>query len=172
MKDRVIPDGYKLTEVGVIPCDWEVKRLGDIVDIQMGQSPNSKYYNLQGLGVPLIQGNADIDNRKTVVRSYTKQITKTCDANDIIMTVRAPVGYVGIATCYSCIGRGVCSYKVHKADKKYTFYMLIFQERDWDNLGQGSTFTAVNSNEIYSFKIPLPPPTRTKKNRQSLKRYR
>ncbi len=29
MQDGVIPDGYKLTEVGVIPCDWEVKRLGD-----------------------------------------------------------------------------------------------------------------------------------------------
>jgi type I restriction enzyme S subunit len=36
MKDRVIPDGYKLTEVGVIPCDWEVKRLGDVADVKTG----------------------------------------------------------------------------------------------------------------------------------------
>ena len=51
MKDGVIPDGYKLTEVGVIPCDWEVKRLGEVSEINRGASPrpidSPKWYSTQ-----------------------------------------------------------------------------------------------------------------------------
>ena len=44
--------------------EWEVKRLGDVTEIVIGQSPSSSNYNAKGLGLPLIQGNADIDNRE------------------------------------------------------------------------------------------------------------
>lgn len=55
---------------------WEVKRLGEVAEIVMGQSPLSENYNKTGAGYPLIQGNADIENRQTIVRNYTTQLTK------------------------------------------------------------------------------------------------
>jgi type I restriction enzyme S subunit len=152
-----IPSGYKQTEIGTIPADWDVKRLGDIADINMGQSPDSKNYNLTGHGIPLIQGNADIKNRKSIERVWTTQITKTCKAGDLIMTVRAPVGFIGIASENSCIGRGVCSFRAKKIEKDFLYHSLIFNEGAWKILEQGSTFTAANSNQIIGFELFVPP---------------
>ena len=95
--------------------------LGNVSYINMGQSPDSIYYNEEGFGLPLIQGNADIKERKSIKRFWTSQITKVCDEGDILMTVRAPVGYIGFASFPSCIGRGVCSIKANGVDLKYLY---------------------------------------------------
>lgn len=135
---------------------WETKKLGDIAEINMGQSPDSVNYNSVGNGLPLIQGNADIQNRKSIKRIWTTQITKTCDIGDLLMTVRAPVGLIGIALRNSCIGRGVCSFKVLEADKNFIYHLLIFKENHWKIFEQGSTFTSANSDQIFSFELTIP----------------
>ncbi|MBI3290622.1 restriction endonuclease subunit S [Candidatus Microgenomates bacterium] len=136
---------------------WESKTLEEIADVNMGQSPSSSSYNIAGHGIPLIQGNADIDNRKSIKRVWTTQKTKTCKAGDIIMTVRAPVGLVGIASEDSCLGRGVCSFKIKNIKKDFLFHSLIFNESAWKILEQGSTFTAANSSQIKIFGLRVPP---------------
>jgi len=133
---------------------WEVKRLGEVATITMGQSPLSIYYNTKSEGLPLIQGNADLVNRKTVQRVFTKQITKKCFDGDIIMTVRAPVGKVGKATFDACIGRGVCAISY---SNDYLYYYLMNIEEHWEKLSRGTTFDAVNSSDIKELPIPLPP---------------
>ena len=109
----VVNLGYKNTEEGVFPEDWDIIKMGKIATITMGQSPLSEFYNTELVGLPLIQGNADIENRKTIIRSYTSMITKKGKVGDIIMSVRAPVGEVAKSTFDCCLGRGVCaiSYK-------------------------------------------------------------
>lgn len=129
--------------------------LGNVSFINMGQSPDSIYYNEEGNGLPLIQGNADIKERKSIKRFYTSQITKVCDEGDILMTVRAPVGYVGVASFQSCVGRGVCSIKAYGVDSKYLFYLLIQNEDKWKSLEAGTTFSAVTSKEVYNFPLLL-----------------
>lgn len=151
--DKKIPDGYKKTEVGVIPEDWEVRKIGEIAEITMGQSPDSKFYNCQNIGMPLIQGKADINNRKTLIRNYTSQITKIALKDDIIMTVRAPVGYIGKATVDCCIGRGVCSIRYKN---NFLYHYLIYIENSWNKLSKGSTFDSVNSTEVKELKLKLP----------------
>lgn len=127
--------------------------LGNITKIEMGQSPDSKYYNTNSLGLPLIQGNADIKERKSINRIWTTQITKECDEGDILMTVRAPVGKIGIASYHSCIGRGVCAIKAVNVDLNYLYYLLLSKEDSWQIYEQGSTFTAVGSKEIFNFPL-------------------
>lgn len=51
--------------------DWEEMALGDVANVNMGQSPDSESYNTDKIGVPLIQGNADISNRITAPRLRT-----------------------------------------------------------------------------------------------------
>jgi len=133
--------------------EWQVKKLGEIVQINMGQSPDSENYNHKGIGIPLIQGNADIENRKSIVRVWTTQITKVCDKGDLILTVRAPVGSIGIASEYSCLGRGVCSLKPINYDINFLFHSLVFAESRWKTLEQGSTFTSANSAQIAEFAL-------------------
>lgn len=122
-------------------------------NVTMGQSPSSLFYNDAKEGLPLIQGNADMCNRKSIIRNYTSKITKTCNAGDIIMSVRAPVGAVGIASFDSCIGRGVCAFKRNN----FLYYLLLFIEDDWSKLSAGSTFESVNGNHIRNFEVTIPP---------------
>ena len=133
--------------------EWEEKRLGEVSEIIMGQSPSSSEYNEEFKGLPLIQGNADCKNRKIYPRMYTTEITKESFPNDIIMTVRAPVGAISFSDIHSCIGRGVCA--IRNANK-FIYHYLIKLEDSWDKLAQGSTFTAVNSNDIKNLAVKFP----------------
>lgn len=137
--------------------DWEDKRLGEVTNIVMGQSPDSKTYNENGEGVFLIQGNADIDNRKSNPRQWTSEPTKMCQIGDLIMTVRAPVGYISKSEHEACIGRGVCLIRSNsKSNQEFIFQFLLQFEPRWIALEQGSTFTAVSGKDVKSlnFKIP------------------
>lgn len=149
-----IKDWHKLTEVGIIPNDWDVKELNKISNIIMWQSPSSNFYNDKWLWLPLIQWNADIVWRKTVIRYYTSQITKVWKKWNIIMTVRAPVWNVAIANFDCCLWRGVCSISVKN---KYIYFYLIKIENIWSKISTGSTFDSINSDVLNNFKIPLPP---------------
>lgn len=132
---------------------WEVKRLGEIAEIVMGQSPSSTYYNIKGTGLPLIQGNADVLKRKTIVRIFTTEITKKCFTNDTIMSVRAPVGEISKAVFDACLGRGVCAIRY---PNEYLYHYLISQETRWGKLSKGSTFDSVNSADVKALEIYFP----------------
>jgi len=132
---------------------WVVKKLGEIAVIKMGQSPLSIYYNKEGIGLPLIQGNADVENRKSIIRSFSSMITKKGNVDDIIMSVRAPVGEIAKATFDCCLGRGVCSIKYKN---EFIYHYLIYFEKSWAKFSTGSTFDSVNSNQVKELEIPLP----------------
>lgn len=135
--------------------EWEITKLGNIAKVTMGQSPNSDSYNEDCIGIPLVQGNADCTNRKTTPRVYTSQPTKQCFIDDIIMTVRAPVGAVSKSYHNACIGRGVCAIKA-KESNEFLYQVLVNYEDKWAKYSQGSTFTAVNSNDIKGLALSFP----------------
>ena len=134
---------------------WNEKPLVDLALITMGQSPSSLFYNLRGEGLPLIQGNADIENRQTIERVWTTQASKRCNLGDLILTVRAPVGAVAVASKNACIGRGVCSLKPF-GDSSFLFHALVYAEDRWQAFEQGSTFTAANSKQVGQFRLCTP----------------
>jgi type I restriction enzyme, S subunit len=133
--------------------EWEVKRLGDVAEITMGQSPSSSHYNAKGDGLPLIQGNADIANRQTIKRMFTAQITKRGKAGDIVMSVRAPVGEISRAMFDVCLGRGVCAIRF---SNDFLYHYLILLEPTWAKHSKGSTFDSVNSADVNAVEIRLP----------------
>lgn len=133
--------------------EWNVIELGQFARIVMGQSPSSKNYNSDRKGIPLLQGNADIKDRKQKLRIYTTEVIKTCDANDIIMTVRAPVGTISRALFFSCIGRGVCAIKT---DSDYLYHYLVSIEQEWEKYASGSTFSSIILDQVYHKKIIIP----------------
>lgn len=137
--------------------DWKEKKLGEVVDTKMGQSPDSKSYNLNGGGLPLIQGNADITDRFSNPRQWTNQSTKTCEIGDLILTVRAPVGSISKSKHNACIGRGVCSIKNRSnSSLEFIYQFLLWYEPKWISLEQGSTFTAVSGKDIQNLKFAIP----------------
>lgn len=133
--------------------EWEVKKLGELVTIIMGQSPSSSAYNLQGDGLPLIQGNADINDRRAITRVFTRDITKLGKAGDYLMTVRAPVGEIATTEMDVCLGRGVCALRT---DQRIIYHIMIANEQEWAKLSKGSTFDSVNGAEIRAFEVLSP----------------
>lgn len=133
--------------------EWVVKRLGDVAEIVMGQSPASSNYNMKSVGLPLIQGNADILNRKTIRRIFTTETTKRGNCGDILMSVRAPVGEISRAVFDVCLGRGVCAIRY---DNDFLYHYLLNQEPSWAKHSKGSTFDSVNSADVKALEIYLP----------------
>jgi len=138
--------------------EWEPNILANIGTVIMGQSPDSKSYNVEGDGYYLIQGNADIKDRKSAPKIWTNEPTKLCEVGDLLLSVRAPVGSVAVSNHIACIGRGVCA--IRSNEKKllstFLFQYLVFCESKWIKIEQGSTFTSINSNDIKTFFIPRP----------------
>ncbi|WP_145462223.1 restriction endonuclease subunit S [Staphylococcus hominis] len=133
---------------------WENKLLGNLVNITMGQSPSSKNYTENSNYTTLVQGNADLNNGYIQPRIYTKQITKLAEVNDILLTVRAPVGKIGRAQLKACIGRGVCAIK---GDSFIYYFLELFDlQNKWIRFSQGSTFESISGNEIKNIDIAYP----------------
>jgi len=154
---------FKETPIGEVPRDWEVVRLGDgekeIAEIIMGQSPPSFTYNEAGEGLPFLQGKAEFGEIFPSPVMYCSQPIKTAEPNDVLISVRAPVGDVNIAPFTCCIGRGLAAIRPSK-DKLshlFLFYYLKQNAKRFENISAGSTFKAITKRDIENFLIPLPP---------------
>ena len=134
--------------------DWQTLRLEQVADIKMGTSPKSENYNSDKIGLPLFQGNADIENRKTLPKTWTTQYTQKCMAGDILMCVRAPVGDVAICMHNGIIGRGMCL--LRSQNNSFLYQILLNIENQWTRYAQGSTFESINSKDIKSFSVSIP----------------
>ena len=145
---------------------WKEKNtLSQIAVVTMGQSPSSESYNEDSEGLPLIQGNADIVDGFTKPQRYTTEVTKRCQEGDVILSVRAPVGELGIASEESCIGRGVCAIRANdKSNTVFIYQFLQAKKKQWKTLEQGSTFTAVSGEDIKTFEVLVP----TKEEQQKI----
>lgn len=132
---------------------WQYRKLNELCSIEMGQSPDSRYYSTSE-GTPLVQGNADIYNRQTIIRFYTKSVTKEASKGDIIFTVRAPVGNVAYAMFDCCIGRGVCALK---SGSNFLYHLLVFKQDMWSTFSSGSTFDSINGDTLNNtvFFVPV-----------------
>ena len=137
--------------------EWKEMTLEKLAKVTMGSSPPSSSYNELGEGLPLIQGNADVKNRVSAPRIHTSLITQKCLPDDIIFSVRAPVGEIAISSHLACIGRGIAAIQARsKDDAEFLYYVLLFAESGWATLSQGSTFQAVNSKDLKGFTFPAP----------------
>jgi type I restriction enzyme S subunit len=141
-----------------IPEDWNRFRLGEIAIIEMGQSPSSTSYTELPEGFPFLQGNADFGARTPTPKTYCTQPTKICKKDDILISVRAPVGDLNTADQEYCIGRGLAAIrgKPAKVWQPFLFYELSSERRQLYRSMQGTTFEAVNSRDLKSTLLMVP----------------
>jgi type I restriction enzyme, S subunit len=138
---------------------WKKVKLHQIVDdLVMGQSPDSSTYNTEGIGLPFIQGNADMDDNHPKIRNFTSDPKKISLKDDILITVRAPVGdlYINNIERIS-IGRGIGAIRI--TEKNLASY--VYQYFSWDKtqfirLQQGTTFTEIGKREVRNLYLHLP----------------
>ena len=152
-------NGFKETEIGLIPSGWEVSLLSDdtVADLIMGQSPPSDTYNQTGDGVPFMQGKAEFGRVFPNPDKWCTAPSRLAEKNDILMSVRAPVGDVNIAPFKCAIGRGLAAIRAKdKTMPLYLFFYLTFAKKRLEDKGTGSIFKAINKGVLENFKIALP----------------
>ncbi|TXJ12429.1 restriction endonuclease subunit S [Brachyspira aalborgi] len=134
--------------------DWKEVKLGDIVDITMGQSPKSEFYNKRNEGMPFLQGSATFGFMHPYFETYSSDIKKIAINGSVLMSVRAPVGDLNIANADICIGRGLCSINgKSNIINRYIFYLLSYYKPKLLNMQKGTTFGAITKDDILNFKV-------------------
>lgn len=135
---------------------WERKRLGEVCEIIMGQSPPSNSYNKQKTGLPFFQGKADFGAYFPVAKVWCSNPLKISQANDVLISVRAPVGPVNMADQKCCIGRGLTALRGKGSiDSWFIFFYFKNIENNWK--GRGSTFDAIRKKDLEEITISFPP---------------
>ena len=131
--------------------------LSEIADIIMGQSPDSKYYNTDKQGVPFYQGKTEFGD-KYIGRpvNWCTNPTRLAEKDDVLMSVRAPVGSVNMAVEHCCIGRGLAGIRAKKnvSLPMFIYFALKTKEKEIEDMGVGGTFKAINKDVVVSIKIP------------------
>lgn len=141
-----------------LPDGWEIKRLDEIADIVMGQSPPGSSYNEHGEGQPFFQGKTEFGEVHPTVRKYTTAGTKFAKAGDILMSVRAPVGPTNIADIDCVIGRGLAAIRAKSVvSQSYLRWSLKHLEIDIQSKGTGTTFDAITGETLRGTLVALPP---------------
>jgi len=141
-----------------LPDGWQIKRLDEIADVVMGQSPPGSSYNEHGEGQPFFQGKTEFGEVHPTVRKYTTAGTKFAKAGDILMSVRAPVGPTNIADIDCVIGRGLAAIRAKSVvSQSYLRWTLKHLEIDIQSKGTGTTFDAITGETLRSTLIALPP---------------
>ena len=156
--DVLFPALFKESELGEIPAGWEVKTLGDVFSITMGQSPPGKTYNQDGAGLPFYQGRTDFGFRFPGRRVYCTSPTRFAKPGDSLVSVRAPVGDLNMAIEQCCIGRGVAAVQHFNGSRSYTYYsMQSLNEKFGRFEAEGTVFGSINKKDFHSMPWIVPP---------------
>ena len=135
----------------------ELVRLGDVCELVMGQSPSSTSYNMDGNGLPFYQGNSDFGEICPTISIWCTNPKKKAEKGDILISVRAPIGAINIASEECCIGRGLAAIrpKTSNVSSDYLVHMLLANRKKLERMGTGSTFKAIGKKVLSEYLIPI-----------------
>ena len=143
------------SDLGDIPVGWTFGKLGDEFDIVMGQSPAGSSYNQDGDGLIFFQGRTDFGFRFPSVRLFTSEPKRIANKLDVLVSVRAPVGDINVASDRCCIGRGLAAvsgkyqaYCLHKL-KSYRKFFDVFES-------EGTVFGSLNKQNFNDLDSVIP----------------
>lgn len=131
--------------------------LGEIAEVVMGQSPESKTYNPQGEGLPFHQGVTSFGFRYPSNEMWCTAGTRFAEEGDILFSVRAPVGRINVASERIVIGRGLSAMRARNKCQSWLLYTLKQYFSKEDMIGVGCIFASTTKKELLSVELPFPP---------------
>jgi type I restriction enzyme S subunit len=137
---------------------WQAKRVGDVCEVIAGQSPEGRYYNADRKGTPFYQGKKNFGEKYLAPpTTWTLHTTKTAREADILMSVRAPVGPINVATEPICIGRGLAAIRANASlDREFLYYQLLHLQPQIAGT-EGAVFASINKSQIEALGIAVAP---------------
>jgi len=154
----LFPDRLVDSELGEIPGGWKVGCVDDEFDLTMGQSPPGETYNEAGEGLPFFQGRTDFSFRFPTRRIYCTAPTRLAKAGDTLISVRAPVGDINMASEDCAIGRGVAAARHKTGSRSYSYQFMRSIEEIFARFeGEGTVFGSIGKNDFHAISCVLPP---------------
>jgi type I restriction enzyme, S subunit len=138
--------------------EWEKKKLGEVAEIIMGQSPDGDSYNIIGEGIPLINGPVEFTEKYPVKIKWTSKPTKYCQDKDVLFCVRgSTTGRMNIANDKYCIGRGVAAIRANKLSTSLFVELILIKNLEGIlSYTTGSTFQNIDSKSLKEFQSNFP----------------
>lgn len=140
-----------------LPDGWRWERLGAVAHVNAGQSPPSAQVNKNGEGLPFFQGKADFGAHHPTARNWCAKPTKIAEANDVLISVRAPVGPTNYALERCGIGRGLAAIRSDTLCQRYIRHWLAATGHSLREKATGTTFEAITGDVLRHHVIPVPP---------------
>lgn len=141
---------------GKMPEGWKVGKLSDVAEITMGQSPDGKSYNEDGIGTVFYQGRAEFGTRFPTRRLFTTDPKRIAKKFDTLMSVRAPVGDTNIANEDCCIGRGLAAIHSKDGHQSFVHYAVLSLRPQLDVFnGEGTVFGCINRDALNNMEIVI-----------------
>ena len=140
------------------PIGWVLSTLEEACVVIQGQSPPGTTYNTNGLGLPFLQGKAEFTDLYPKAVKWCSAPSKIAEPDDVLISIRAPVGPTNLCAVQSCIGRGLAAIRTQgDMPAKYILYAMRATEEDLRANSTGTTFEAIRGNDLRSHPFPLPP---------------
>ncbi|MGO8708251.1 MAG: restriction endonuclease subunit S, partial [Terracidiphilus sp.] len=140
-----------------LPKGWKSKTLSTKASAVKGQSPPSKFYNEDGIGLPFHQGVKDYGDRFPINRVYCTQVGRVAEPGDILFSVRAPVGRINISRDRIVIGRGLAALRARDGHQTMLFHQLRAHFYKEDMIGTGAIYAAVKKTDLFGVNLVSPP---------------
>ena len=154
----LFPDRLVDSVLGEIPEGWEVRGLFDCFHLTMGQSPPGSTYNDEGEGLPFFQGRTDFGFRYPESRKFCTAPSRTAQAEDTLVSVRAPVGDINMAWEQCCIGRGVGALRHWSGSSSFTYYSAWAMQPELQQYEHtGTVFGAITGKQFQALPVVAPP---------------
>lgn len=149
--------GHENTKiVDGVPEGWNEKKLSQVANVIMGQSPKSEFYNSEKKGLPFHQGVGSYGVRFVMDDIYSTSYTRIAEPNSILFSVRAPVGRLNITKNKVVIGRGLAAINQTDGCQSYLYYLLKNKFFKDNIVGNGSIFASVSKDELLNQKFLIP----------------
>jgi len=142
-----------------IESKYPILKIDEFAEVIAGQSPKGEYYNEDKIGLPFYQGKKDFGEiylKNPLI--WTSNTTKESIKDDLLMSVRAPVGDVNLNPFEKiCIGRGLAAIRTSDTNtQKYLFEFININKFLFQG-NTGTTFDSITTGDLRNFKIPFPP---------------
>jgi type I restriction enzyme S subunit len=131
-----------------------LKRVAHVI---AGQSPPSNAVTeLEGVGLPFLQGNAEFGHAHPWPIHRCDSAPKRAQLGDILLSVRAPVGALNLADREYGIGRGLAAIRPAGIIPRFAWWSLMSRVEELRAMATGSTFDAITAEDIGSLVVRLP----------------
>lgn len=136
-----------------------ISPMGQIANVNMGQSPPGQECNDVGEGVPLLGGPADLGLELPEPKRWTTSPTKICHDGDILVCVRATIGEPRWSDGEYCIGRGLAAIraKTTEVSSNFLFHVIEANQDYLQSKGTGTTFKTISKDDLEAVPVPLLP---------------